>query len=141
LYFCIIPPVLQEGYYTKKFRLRKKSIEAAKKKLRAREARKRTPEEEQQDEERKALLKKAISILEREFKGSSVEVYLIGSILQPFYFTARSDIDVVLKNFNGDRFEFWARLEREIGRTVEIISFESCHFQEFVIRDGFKVVI
>jgi predicted nucleotidyltransferase len=82
-----------------------------------------------------------ISILKRELKGTSVEVYLIGSILQPFNFTSRSDIDVVLKNYQGDRFELWARLEREIDRTVEIISFERCHFQEFVLRDGFKVVV
>ncbi len=116
-------------------------VEAAKKFLRAREKKQRTQVEERKDEERKALLKKAISILEKEFKETSVEVYLIGSILQPFNFTSRSDIDVVLKNYQGDRFELWARLEREIDRTVEIISFESCHFQEFVARDGFKVVV
>ena len=115
-------------------------VEAAKKFLRAREEKKRTQVEEQKDEERKPLLIKTISILEKEFKGTSVEVYLIGSILQPFNFTSRSDIDVVLKNYQGDRFELWARLEREIDRTVEIICFESCHFQEFVVRDGFKVV-
>jgi predicted nucleotidyltransferase len=103
--------------------------------------RKRTQAEEQQDEERKALLKKAISILEKEFKGTLVEIYLIGSILQPFNFTARSDIDVVLKNYQGDRFELWSRLEREIGRDVEIISFERSPFQEFILRDGFQVMI
>jgi predicted nucleotidyltransferase len=92
------------------------------------------------EEERKTLFKKVISVLEKEFKGSSVEVYLIGSILQPFNFTARSDIDVVLKNYKGDRFEFWARLEREIGRKVEIIPFETCRFQELVVKNGFKVI-
>jgi len=115
--------------------------EEAKKFLRAREKRKRTLAEEQKDEERKALLKKTISILEKELKGTSVEVYLIGSILQPFNFTSRSDIDVVIKNYQGDRFELWARQETEIDRTVEIIPFERCHFQEFVVRNGFKVVV
>jgi len=94
----------------------------------------------QGEEERKALLKKVILELEKEFKDTSVEVYLIGSILQPFQFTARSDINMVLKNYNGDRFELWARLERKFDRAVLILSFESCHFQEFIVENSFKVV-
>lgn len=97
-------------------------------------------EKAEKEEQRKSLLKKAISALQNEFKGSSVEVYLIGSILQPFNFSSRSDIDIVLKNFKGDRFEFWAKLEREIGTKVEIIPFETCRFQELVLKNGFKVV-
>ncbi len=108
----------------------------AKKYLLAREEK----EKEQQESERKSLLKKTISILEKEFKGSTVEVYLVGSILRPFSFSTHSDIDVVLKNYIGDRFDFWAKLEREIGRKVEIIPFETCRFQEFVIKEGFRVI-
>lgn len=67
-------------------------------------------EREEREKERKFLLKKIISVLESEFKGSNVEVYLIGSILQPFRFSSRSDIDIVLKNFHEDRFNFWAKL-------------------------------
>ena len=110
--------------------------EEAKKFLLAKEEK----EKEHGEKKRKALLSKTISVLEKAFKGSSVEVYLIGSILQPFNFTSQSDIDVVLKNYTGDRFEFWAKLEREIGRKVEIIPFETCHFQELVMKNGFKVV-
>jgi predicted nucleotidyltransferase len=110
--------------------------EEAKKFLLAKEEKQRKHSEK----ERKTLLNKTIRVLEKEFKGSSVEVYLIGSILQPFNFTSRSDIDVVLKNYSGDRFELWAKLEGEIGRKVEIIPFETCHFQELVIKNGFKVV-
>jgi predicted nucleotidyltransferase len=110
--------------------------EQAKKFLIAKEEKERA----QREENRKGLLQKTTSVLEREFKGSSVEVYLIGSILQPFNFTARSDIDIVLKNYQGDRFEFWAKLEREIGRRVEIIPFETCRFQELVLKNGFRVV-
>jgi hypothetical protein len=111
-------------------------IEAAKKNLLAKEEKERNHREE----ERKSLLQKTISVLEKEFKRSSVEVYLIGSILQPFQFTARSDIDVVLKNFQGDRFELWPRLEIELDRTVDIISFERSHLQELILQHGFKVM-
>lgn len=91
------------------------------------------------EDERKALLVRVIAVLENEFKGSSVEVYLIGSILQPFRFTLRSDVDIVLKSYRQDRFKLWAKLEREIGRKVEIIPFETCPFQEFVLKQGLKV--
>lgn len=112
------------------------NTEEAKKFLLAKEEK----EKSQRETERKAVLKKTISILERMFKGSTIEVYLVGSVLQPFCFSPRSDIDIVLKNHHGDRFELWTTLEQEIGRNVEIIPFETCHFQEFVLKDGYKVV-
>ena len=110
--------------------------EAAKEFLLAREEK----EKKQREEDRKAVLQKVTAILKKEFKGSAVEAYLIGSILRPFGFSSHSDIDIVLKNYKGDRFEFWARLEREIGRRIEIIPFETCRFQEFVLKDGLKVI-
>lgn len=109
--------------------------EEAKKFLLAKEEK----EKQHREQERTALLEKVISILAQEFKGTSVEVYLIGSILKPFGFSSRSDVDVVLKNYKEDRFEFWAKLERKLNRKVEIIPFETCPFQEFVLKEGFKV--
>jgi hypothetical protein len=97
-------------------------------------------EKQQREEERKTLLAKVISILEKKFSGSTVEVYLIGSIIQPFRFSLRSDIDIVLKNYKEDRFDFWSQLERKIGRKVEVILFEDSRIQEFVLKEGYKVV-
>ncbi len=110
--------------------------EEAKKFLFAREEK----EKQHREEDRKAVLQKVISILKKEFQGSSVEVYIVGSILRPFSFSSHSDVDIVLKNFKQDRFELWPKLEREIGRTVEIILFETCRFQEFVLKEGLKVI-
>jgi predicted nucleotidyltransferase len=90
--------------------------------------------------ERKKTLEKVISILKEEFEGSSVEVYLVGSIIKPFNFSSHSDVDIVLKNYTGDRFDYWGKLESKIGRQVEIILFETCHFQEFILKEGLKVV-
>jgi uncharacterized protein len=92
------------------------------------------------EEERKRLLAHALSILTDEFKGSGVEVYLVGSILRPFNFTPHSDVDIVVKNFTGDRFQLWTRLEEQIGRPVEIILFDSCQFKEFIETEGRKVI-
>ena len=111
-------------------------IEEAKRFLLAKEE----TEKNQREGERKALLQQIISILKEEFKGSNVEVYLVGSILHPFRFSSRSDIDIVLKNYKEDRFDFWAKLEGKIGRKIEVISFEACHFQEFVLKDGLRVI-
>lgn len=97
-------------------------------------------EKQQREEARKSLLKEVVAILEKEFKGSTIEVYLIGSLIQPFRFSARSDVDIVVKNYKEDRFDLWAKLERIIGRKVEVILFEKCPFQEFVLKEGFKVV-
>ncbi len=70
--------------------------EEAKKFLAAREARKK----EEREKERKELLQKVILILKEEFKGSAVEVFLVGSILRPYGFSLRSDIDYVKKLAN-----------------------------------------
>jgi len=110
--------------------------EAAKKSLRLKEEK----ENAQKEEDRLHFLQRVKTILKEEFNGTGVEVYLVGSILQPSRFTSMSDIDIVLKNFHGDRFELWAKLDRKIGRTLEIIIFETCHFQDFVLKDGLKVV-
>ncbi len=110
--------------------------EEAKKFLANREGR----EKEEHEKARKILLEQVISILKQEFNGSSAEVYLVGSILKPFAFSPRSDVDIVLKNYGGDRFDLWTRLEKKIPRSVEIILFETCPFQDFVLKDGFRVV-
>jgi predicted nucleotidyltransferase len=109
--------------------------EEAKKFLFAREQK----EREEKEEARKKLLKVVILTLQDAFKESSVEVYVVGSILRPFAFSSSSDVDIVLKNYTGDRFDLWTQLEEKIGRSVEIIPFETCEFQEFVLKDGLKV--
>jgi predicted nucleotidyltransferase len=97
-------------------------------------------ERQKREEERIHLLDKVVSFLKKEFKDNSVKVYLVGSIIRPFQFEYDSDVDIVLENFSGDRFELWAKIERSIGRNVEIIPFEMCHFQEFVLKEGLRVV-
>ena len=54
-------------------------------------------EREEREGVREKLLQKVISILKGEFADTSVEVYLIGSILSPFKFYSISDVDIVLK--------------------------------------------
>lgn len=102
--------------------------------------RKEAQEREENETTRKESLQKVSEFLKREFSGQNVEVYLVGSITQPFQFTTRSDIDVVLKNFHGDRFDIGSRLESALGRNIEIILYERCAFQDHVIKYGLKII-
>lgn len=110
--------------------------EGARKFLLEKEAR----EKEERERVRQELLAKVISVLKTEFQGSAVEVFLVGSITRPYSFSPHSDIDIVLKNFKGDRFDLWAKLDRQFDRNVEIILFETCHFQDFVLKEGLRVL-
>jgi len=111
-------------------------VHAAKKFLREREEKERALFEES----RKIFLEKTIATLKQEFRGSDIEVYLIGSIIQPFQFTDRSDIDIVLKNYQGDFFDIWSKLQQKVDRTIQVILFETCHFQEHILKHGKKVL-
>ena len=110
--------------------------ERAKKFLQEREEK----EKNRLEQSRKETLDRTISILKEEFKESSIEVYLVGSILQPFQFKDFSDIDIVLKNFSGDYFEIWSKLSLKFDRTIEVILFETCHFQDHILKTGLKVI-
>lgn len=78
--------------------------------------------------------------LKERFSSKKIEVYLVGSLTRPYDFHRHSDIDIVLKGFSGDRFEIWTELERAFNRQVEVILFEFCPFQEYVVEQGIKVV-
>jgi len=92
------------------------------------------------EEHRLKLLQKTLEVLHKELQGQNVEVWLIGSITQPNKFSERSDVDIVVKNFFGDRFDLWTLVERQIGHDIEIIRFEECGFQNEIISKGMKVV-
>ena len=97
-------------------------------------------EKKHNEKVRQDLLKKIISVLKDELSGKDVEVFLVGSIIQPYKFTNRSDIDIVLKNFKGDRFDIWTRIESQIKRNIEVILYEKCNFKEYVEKEGLRVL-
>lgn len=101
---------------------------------------KESEEKEKREQDRILVLSRAIDALKKLFFHTDVEVYLVGSVTRPYMFHSQSDVDIVLKNFKGDRFDVWAELEKIIERNVEVIVFENCHFQEYVIKSGYKVI-
>lgn len=115
----------------KNFDIKKIKINLEKKELVQREA---------NEQSRQILLKKAIDSIKELFEGTAIEVFLVGSIVQPNKFTSTSDVDIVLKNFKGDRLDIWTKLEGMIERDVEIILFETCHFQDHILKDGKRII-
>lgn len=97
-------------------------------------------EREKREIERQSTLKVVIDSLKKIFSDTPIEVYLVGSVVQPYKFQPFSDVDVVLRKFQGDRFLVWTQLETLIKRNVEVIIFENCHFQEHVLKNGYKVL-
>jgi predicted nucleotidyltransferase len=91
------------------------------------------------EELRRKLLSTTMDILHKEIDQKGTEIWLIGSILKPNGFTKRSDIDIVVKNYKGDRFDLWTLLESKIDHEIEIIRFEECDFQDDILKYGLKV--
>jgi len=89
---------------------------------------------------RVSLLEKVKSILVQELSAKKCDVWLIGSLIQEGHFSKRSDVEIVIKNYEGDRFDLWTFLERKIGHQIMIFSFENCHFQDFVHNYGKKIL-
>ena len=112
------------------------NADEAKKFLQEKEKRERDEHEAQ----RKQVLEKLTAFLKQEFQSSTVEVYLVGSLTRPYQFSSRSDVDIVLKNFHGDRFDLMPRIETLTGRSVEIILYEQSPFQQEIDRNGLKVL-
>lgn len=92
------------------------------------------------EKERLQVLEQTLVVLKDFFKESPPEVILVGSLIVPGAFNSSSDIDIVLKNFHGDRFEVWPLLERKLGRDIEIIIYEKCSFRDHIDQFGLKVL-
>lgn len=110
--------------------------EIAKKYLKNRELR----EREEDEKIRLELFRSAVRLIEEELIGKEVQAYLIGSVIIPYKFSKHSDIDIVLKNFTGDRFDLATKWEGILERGVEVIMYENCLFQKHVETEGFKVI-
>ncbi len=92
------------------------------------------------EDTRLKLLEKVSCTIKKAFKGTPVEIYLVGSIIRPYQFTEYSDVDIVVKNSTSDSFDLWKSIENEVGRELEVILFEKCHFQESIVTHGMRIV-
>ena len=88
------------------------------------------------------MLEKTISEVKRVFEKLSVqEVYITGSLVIPYRFSSRSDIDIAVRGLPaGDYFTVLSKIEESLLREVEIIELENCRFSDKIQSSGVKVI-
>ena len=94
------------------------------------------------EKKRHEILEQTIIEIKSVFNNSNVlEVYITGSILIPYKFTSRSDIDIAVKGLSAvDYFPILSKLEESLLRTIEIIELENCRFTDKIIRISLRVI-
>ena len=94
------------------------------------------------EKKRHEILEQTITEIKSVFNNSNVqEVYITGSILIPYKFTSRSDIDIAVKGLTAvDYFPVLSKLEESLLRIVEIIELENCRFADKIIGNSLRVM-
>ena len=65
------------------------------------------------------------------------QLYIFGSLIQANTFTDHSDIDVAVINLPDEHFfKLAAALSAALGREVDLIDLEQCHFADKIRREG-----
>lgn len=85
-------------------------------------------------------LTKTIADLKAAFRGMpDVNVYLFGSITEPYGFTKYSDIDIAVGNYQGSRLDLFCQIEMMLNFKIDLVILEKCSFREDIIKQGFKI--
>jgi predicted nucleotidyltransferase len=65
------------------------------------------------------------------------KVYVFGSLVRPGRFTESSDVDVAVKTLPSEQFfAFSAALSAALGRDVDLIELDKCHFAHKIRNEG-----
>jgi uncharacterized protein len=63
--------------------------------------------------------------------------YIFGSLSRPGRFTERSDVDLAIESMRADRFfEAISTLSEALGRDVDLVELEKCHFGDRIREQG-----
>ncbi|MDD5090127.1 MAG: hypothetical protein PHQ23_04345 [Candidatus Wallbacteria bacterium] len=92
------------------------------------------------ERKRAAVLQHTINVLKARFTGTQMQAWITGSLIREGTFGEGSDIDIVLKNYTGSRFDIWCDLADELGENLDVILYEKCGFREHLDEHSLKVV-
>lgn len=92
----------------------------------------------QLEQERQILLEKTQQWLEEFASVYGInKVYIFGSVTRPKKFNQNSDIDLAVEEINAqDYFLVISLLSAYLGREVDLIKLENCHFAERIRQTG-----
>lgn len=102
--------------------------------------RKEAEQKDSLEQERQKLLDLTRNVLREKFEGTSVTIFLVGSVVRPGQFREDSDIDIILKGFEGNMLGLARELQEILGREVEIYPYDGSGYQEGLIRNGLRVI-
>jgi predicted nucleotidyltransferase len=95
---------------------------------------------EEREKLRREMIRKVLKALDKLSENVEFEEAVIfGSIVKPFRFTERSDVDVAFKGLERDKlFYTTAFLSGEIGRDVVVVELERVRFADRITREGLR---
>ncbi|ETX03233.1 MAG: hypothetical protein ETSY1_00750 [Candidatus Entotheonella factor] len=93
---------------------------------------------EAQEQERQVLLARVYHTLDRLSPVYGLDhVYIFGSLIRPWTFSADSDIDLAVESLEPEPFfSLMGILATELGREVDLIDLSRCHFASKIRQEG-----
>jgi hypothetical protein len=93
---------------------------------------------ERNEVERRVILRQVMQWLETQGQTYGIQrAYLFGSLLRPYHFTERSDVDVAVETIAPDDFFMAiASLSEFVGRDVDLVDLSKCHFAHRIRQQG-----
>jgi hypothetical protein len=90
------------------------------------------------ERDRQSLLHRVRQWLDDHGRQYDLErVYIFGSLVRPNQFTDLSDIDLAVASTAGNQIFAWmAALSRALGREVDIVDLNECHFADKIRGEG-----
>jgi len=95
---------------------------------------------EKREKIRKEVLQEVDAVLDTlALSYSWDEVYIFGSLIRAGAFSSKSDVDIAVKGLNKFKhFSFVGDCSSLLGRAVDVIRFEDCHFSDSIMSGGIK---
>ena len=94
------------------------------------------------EKKRQEVLQLCIVELKKYFSPLNVKsLYITGSLLIPYKFRSKSDIDIAVKGLSHEKyFQAIFELGELLPGQVEIIELENCLFADEIIKTGLKII-
>jgi len=95
----------------------------------------------EKNEQLRLKVRKDMIDLLRDFfsRYPSCEVWIFGSVIRPFSFSGRSDIDIAVKGFPGSRLDLYLDLEALLPLPFDLIMMEQSNISGEIMNYGEKI--
>lgn len=92
------------------------------------------------EKERIKVLRQVETALETLAESYSWDaIYIFGSLTKECRFAEKSDVDIAIKGLNKfEHFSFVGDISALLGRPVDVIRLEDCHFSDSIISGGVR---